>query len=83
MKTRTAVLIVGIGAGLAVPLLRKGIKPLGAYLIGGGIIAYETACELAEFSGDLFAYSVKNIGKLLHQNLAEEVAAERSSPESF
>jgi hypothetical protein len=72
MKTRTRIVIAGIGVGLAAPFLKKAIRPLGSYIVGGGIIAYEVACELVELTGDVLALSAKLITKPSGESSPEE-----------
>ncbi len=60
VKKRTVVL-VGVGAVVAIHLLKKAAKPVGAYLLGRGIIAYETACEALESSGDAIRNSIEKV----------------------
>ncbi len=60
VKKRTVVL-VGVAAVVTIHLLKKVAKPVGAYVLGRGILAYETACEVLENS----SYAVRDsIGKL-------------------
>ncbi len=64
MKARTFVILAGAaGAGAAAPLLKKTAVPLRTYIIGGGVIAYEAACEMIEISGDFIAHCINKLGK--------------------
>jgi len=67
VKKRTAVL-VGVGAVVAIHLLKKVAKPVGAYMLGRGIIAYETACEAIESSGDVIWDSIGKIRRSLKRH---------------
>ena len=58
MTTRTTVLVLGACAGAAL-LIAKAARPLAAYAVAGGMLAYETACDAIEESRELYRTSVK------------------------
>ena len=63
--TKTTLFLFGICAGAAVVLIARAARPLGAYALAGGMIAYEAACDAAEGSRDAFSTSSEIIrGKL-------------------
>lgn len=53
MTGRTTFFLAGVCIGAALPLIAKAARPLGAYALAGGMIAYEVACELIEASEDI------------------------------
>jgi hypothetical protein len=61
MATKTKVLLLGMGVGAAVILIRKAARPIGAYALTRGIIAYETACEVIENSGEAVKTSIRKM----------------------
>jgi len=65
MKTRNALLLFGIGAGVAVPLIVKAARPLAAYAVAGGMIAYEAICDAMESSQEALSASIKKAGDKL------------------
>lgn len=67
MTTRTTFLLLGIGVGAVVLLIRKAAGPLGAYAIAGGMIAYETACDAIEYSGETLSASTGKIRRRLRR----------------
>jgi len=58
MTVRTTFFLAGVCIGAALPLIVKAVKPLGAYALAGGMIAYEAACELIEASEDVMRVSI-------------------------
>lgn len=68
--TKTTFFLLGICAGAAVPLIARAAKPLGAYAIAGGMIAYEAACDAGENSRDFLSASTKRIRRAL-KNMGE------------
>jgi hypothetical protein len=62
---RTTVFLLGVCAGVAAPLIAKVVRPLSVYAVGGGMIAYEAACDAAEASRDTISASAKKIRRRL------------------
>jgi hypothetical protein len=73
---KTTAVIIGVGLGLAVPLVRKAARPLGFYALAGGMIAYEAACEAIENSGFKISRSFKNVTAKLRRAVARNSAGE-------
>lgn len=59
--TKTTVFLLGVCAGAAIPLIARAARPLGAYAIAGGMIAYEAACDATENSREALSVSAKKI----------------------
>ena len=59
--TKTTVFLLGICAGAAIPLILKAAKPLHAYAVAGGMLAYEAACDATEDSREALSASAKRI----------------------
>lgn len=76
VKKRT-VFLVGVGAVVAIHLLKEVAKPVGAYVLGRGIIAYETACEVLESSGDAVRDSIGRVRRGIKRH-AESHAESRT-----
>jgi hypothetical protein len=58
MTTRTTIFVLGACAGAAL-LIAKAARPLAAYALAGGVLAYETACDAVEASREFYRSSVK------------------------
>jgi uncharacterized membrane protein YebE (DUF533 family) len=67
--TKSALFLLGIGAGAAVVLIAKAARPLGAYAIAGGMLAYEAACSATEGPLDAIASSSEKIRNKLRRVL--------------
>jgi hypothetical protein len=59
MSTKT-VFLLGVCVGAAI-LIVKAVKPLGAYALARGIVAYEAACDAAETSRDAIEDSLRRV----------------------
>jgi hypothetical protein len=59
--TRTTVFLLGVAAGAAIPLILRAAKPLHAYAVAGGMLAYEAACDATEDSREALSASAKKI----------------------
>jgi len=58
MISKTTLFLAGVCVGAALPVIVKAVKPLGAYALAGGMLAYENACDAIEASGDFLRDSV-------------------------
>ena len=56
MTTKTTLLVLGACAGAAI-VIAKAARPLAAYALAGGMLAYETACDAVEGSRDFYRAS--------------------------
>jgi hypothetical protein len=54
MTTKTTFLLLGVCIGAAAPLIAKAARPLAAYALAGGMLAYETACDAIESSKEAY-----------------------------
>jgi hypothetical protein len=70
MKARNAALLVGAGTVVAAPLIAKAARPLVAYAIAGGMIAYEAACDAMEHSGEVLRTSFKRMSRRIRRSKA-------------
>jgi len=59
--TKTTVFLLGVCASLTAAIVIKAARPLGAYALAGGIIAYETACDVAESSRESLSASAEKV----------------------
>ncbi|GAB4330781.1 MAG: hypothetical protein Kow0099_01570 [Candidatus Abyssubacteria bacterium] len=59
MSTKT-VFLLGVCVGAAI-LIVKAVKPLGAYALAGGMVAYEAACDAVEASREALEDSVRRV----------------------
>ncbi len=59
MTAKTTFFLLGVFVGAAVPLIVKAVRPLGAYALAGGMIAYEAVCEAVESSGEALSASIR------------------------
>ena len=59
--TKSMLFLLGIGTGAAAVLTAKASRPLGAYAVAGGMLAYEAACNAAEGSRDTLSASSERI----------------------
>ena len=65
MKTRKVLLLLGIGVGVSAPIIAKAARPLAAYAVAGGMIAYEAICDAMESSKEVLSASIKRAGDKL------------------
>jgi uncharacterized membrane protein len=63
--TKTTMFLLGACAGAAIPLVLKAAKPLYAYAVAGGMIAYEAACDATEDSREALSASAKKVRKTI------------------
>jgi hypothetical protein len=54
MTTRTTFFLLGVVAGATAPVIVKAARPLAAYALAGGMLAYEVACDALESSRDAY-----------------------------
>ena len=66
---KSTVFLLGACAGAAIPLIAKASRPLGAYAIAGGMIAFEAACDAAESSREALSASARKIRHALRKQL--------------
>jgi hypothetical protein len=59
VTTRTTIILLGVCVGAAAPIIIKAARPLAAYAIAGGMLAYEVACDAIETSRDRYRASIK------------------------
>lgn len=57
--SKTTLFLLGVCVGAAVPLIMKAMRPLYAYAVAGGMIAYEAACDAAEGARDTLSASAR------------------------
>ena len=63
MITRATFFLLGVCVGAALPVIIRAARPVGAYALAGGMIAYEAACDALEASEDVLRASA---GKVRH-----------------
>jgi hypothetical protein len=64
---KSTVFLLGAGAGAAISLIARASRPLWAYAIGGGMIAFEAACDAAENSREALSESARKIRHTLRK----------------
>jgi hypothetical protein len=59
--SKSTLFLLGVVAGAAIPLILKAAKPLHAYAVAGGLLAYEAACDATEDAREAISASAKKI----------------------
>lgn len=59
MTTKTTFFLLGVCLGAAAPVLARAARPLAAYALVGGMLAYEAACDAIESSRERYRSSLK------------------------
>ena len=73
MISKTALFLAGVCVGAALAAIAKAARPLGAYALSGGMLAYESACDAIEASEDFLRASVEEARKTMKARKARDV----------
>jgi len=71
---RTTVLLLGVAAGAAISLVIKKAKPLHAFAVAGGMLAYEAACDATEDTREAISESARKIRAAMKKRSGSEAA---------
>ena len=61
MTTKATLFLIGACIGAATPLIIRAARPLAAYALAGGMLAYEVACDAIEHSQETYKKAAKRM----------------------
>ncbi len=65
---KTTLFLLGVCVGATAAIIAKAARPLSAYALAGGMIAYEAACDATESSRDALSASAEKVRRSLKNN---------------